>query len=132
VRAINQSTIETLAELEQEMVAARRRAAAEALRDALTALARPARGWLTTGQAADRLGVTIPTIKAWIRRGTLKGAPVGSRWAVSEESVERILGIRKALGDLEEEGYPTTEEIARLTREARRGIPTGTKKLGGR
>ncbi|MDP2744644.1 MAG: helix-turn-helix domain-containing protein [Dehalococcoidia bacterium] len=132
MRAINQSTIETLAELEQEMVAARRRAAAEALREALTALARPTRGWLTTGQAAERLGVTIPTIKNWIRRGTLKGAPVGSRWVVSEESVERILGIRKALGDLEEEGYPTSEEIARLTGEARRGIPTGTKTLGGR
>lgn len=132
MRAINQSTIETLAELEQEMVAAQRGEAAEALREALAALTRPARGWLTTGQAAERLGVTIPTIKDWIRRGTLKGAPVGSRWVVSEDSVKRILGIRKALEDLEEEGYPTAEEIARLTRETRRGVAAGTKRLGGR
>ncbi|MDO8669819.1 MAG: helix-turn-helix domain-containing protein [Dehalococcoidia bacterium] len=132
MRAVSPSTIETLAELEQEMVAARREPAAEAIRDALTALARPNRGWLTTGQAAERLGVTIPTVKNWIRRGTLKGAPVGSRWVVSEESVERISGIRKALGDLDEEGYPTPEEIASLTREARRAVTTGKKRIGGR
>ncbi len=132
MRAVSPSTIETLAELEQEMVAARREPAAEAIRVALTALARPNRGWLTTGQAAERLGVTIPTIKDWVRRGTLKGTPVGSRWVVSEESVERILGIRKALSDLEEEGYPTSEEIAGLTKVARRAATAGKKRLGGR
>ncbi len=132
MRAISPSTIETLAELEQEMVAAQRRPAAEAIREALAALARPNRGWLTTGQAAERLGVTIPTIKDWIRRGTLKGTPVGSRWVVSEESVERILGIRKALADIEDEGHPTPEEIASLTREARRAVTTGNKRIGER
>lgn len=132
MRAVSPLTIETLAELEKEMAAARRAPAAEALKEALTALARPTRGWLTTGQAAERLDVTIPTIKAWIRRGTLKGAPVGSRWVVSEESVERISGIRKALGELQEEGYPTSEEIVNPTREARRGATTGCKKLGKR
>lgn len=131
MRAVNQSTIEKLVELEQEMVDTRRTAAAEALREALTALARPTSGWLTTGQAAERLGVTIPTIKDWVRRGTLKGAPVGSRWMVSEESVQRILGIRQTLGGLEEEGYPTTEEIGRLTRETRRGMSAGAKKAIG-
>lgn len=130
--AIRASTIETLAELEQEMVAAQREPVAEAIREALTALARPNRGWLTTGQAAERLGVTIPTIKEWVRRGTLKGTPVGSRWVVSEDSVERIVGIRKALDDLDEEGYPTPEEIASLTREARRAVEAGKKRVGGR
>lgn len=125
MKTINPSTIETLAELEQEMVAAQRTAAADALREALAALARPTRGWLTTGQAAERLGVTIPTIKDWIRRGTLKGVPVGSRWMVSEESVERILGIRKTLGDLDEEGYPTFEEIVELTKETRHRTAMG-------
>ena len=132
MRAISPATIETLAGLEQEMVAARREPAAEAIREAIAALARPNRGWLTTGQAAERLGVTIPTIKDWVRRGTLKGAPVGSRWVVSEESVQRITGIRNALGGLEEEGYPTREEIADLTRESRRAATAGKKRVGGR
>ena len=132
MRAVSPLTIETLAELQKEMAAARRGPAAEALKEALTALARPTRGWLTTGQAAERLGVTIPTIKDWIRRGTLKGTPVGSRWVVSEESVERILGIRKALADIEDEGHPTPEEIASLTREARRAVTTGNKRIGER
>lgn len=132
MKAVSLSTIEKLAELEQEMVAAQREPAAEAIRKALAALARPNRGWLTTGQAAEKLGVSIPTVKDWIKRGTLKGTPVGSRWIASEESVERILGIRKALGDLEEEGFPSPEEIARLTRETRRASTTGKKRAGGR
>ncbi|MBI2907030.1 MAG: helix-turn-helix domain-containing protein [Chloroflexi bacterium] len=126
MKTLDPSTIETLAELHQEMLAAERTAAADALSEALSALAR-GRGWLTTGEAAERLGVTIPTIKDWIRRGTLKGAPMGSRWAVSEESVERILGIRKTLGDLEQEGYPTPEEIMQLTKEPRRHSTMGRK-----
>src|SRR5689334_304289 len=77
---IKPSTVRTLAEIEQEMTGAQRMTEAEAIREALAALVRPARGWLSTGQAADRLGVTVPTVKEWIRRGTLEGQPVGGRW----------------------------------------------------
>ena len=80
MKTVSPSTIERLAELEQEMVASERTTVAEALREALAALVRPSRGWLTTGQAAERLDITIPTVKEWVRRGTLKGRPVGKRW----------------------------------------------------
>ena len=117
---VKPSTIRALAELEQEMVGAKRTTEAEAIREALAALVRPARGWLSTGQAAERLGVTVPTVKDWIRRGALEGQPVGSRWRVSAASVDKILQVHGMLSKMEEDGYPTEEEIRELTRRVRR------------
>jgi excisionase family DNA binding protein len=117
---VKPSTIHALSELEQEMAAAQRPDEAEAIREALAALVRPARGWLSTGQAAERLGVTVPTVKDWIRRGTLEGQPVGGRWRVSAASVEKVLQVRGMLTEMEEEGYPTEKDIRDLTRRARR------------
>jgi len=42
-------------------------------------------------EAADILGVTPPTITAWIHRRWLKGVLIGRRWHVTTESVERVL-----------------------------------------
>lgn len=117
---VKPSTIRALAELEQEMAGAQRTAEAEALREALALLVRPSRGWLSTGQAAEKLGVTIPTVKDWIRRGTLEGQPVGSRWRVSAASVEKVLRVREMLAEMDDEGYPNEEEIRNLTRQVRR------------
>lgn len=130
MNAVSSSTIEKLAELEQEMIASKRTTAAEALREALAALVRPSHGWLTTGQAAERLDITIPTVKEWIRRGTLKGRPVGNRWWVSEESVDKVRTVRKMLADMEEEGYPTEEEIYELTKKVRRQTSAQKKAVG--
>ncbi|HEX5415359.1 MAG TPA: helix-turn-helix domain-containing protein [Chloroflexota bacterium] len=113
------STIRALTELEQEMAEAKRTAEAEALREALAMLARPSRGWLSTGQAAEQLGVTIPTVKEWIRRGTLEGQPVGSRWRVSAASVEKVLQIRGILDEMDGEGRPPDDEIQEMTRDVR-------------
>ncbi|MBI2954834.1 MAG: helix-turn-helix domain-containing protein [Chloroflexi bacterium] len=77
--AIAPSTFDELQELEGEMESQGRTSKAKALREAMLALARPARGWITTGQAAERLGITIPTVKAWISRGALIGRQVGGR-----------------------------------------------------
>lgn len=118
--AVQPSTVRTLAELEREMAEARRTAEAEAIREALAALTRPARGWLSTGQAAERLGVSVPTVKDWVRRGTLEGHPVGSRWRVSSASVDKVLDVRGLLAGMEDEGYPTDEEIQALTVRVRR------------
>lgn len=120
--AVQPSTLRTLAALEREMAEARRTAEADAIREALAALARPARGWLSTGEAAERLGVSVPTVKDWIRRGTLEGQPVGSRWRVSAASVDKVLDVRGMLAGMEDEGYPTEEEIRALTRRARRHL----------
>src|SRR6266508_4547211 len=108
------ATLSTLENLKQEMARAGRPREQEALDEALGALARPRRGFLTTGEAADQLGISIPTVKRWIERGTLDGGPVGGRWLVSSESVERILRVRNVLRELDEEGNPTDAEIREL------------------
>lgn len=112
-------TLETLARLEQEMAAADRTVEQQALRDAMAALARPDRGYLTTGQAAEQLGVSIPTVKNWIGRGTLIGSELGGRWYVAKESVERILEIRRLSAEMDAEGNPTIEDILRIREKLR-------------
>ncbi|MBI4493447.1 MAG: helix-turn-helix domain-containing protein [Chloroflexi bacterium] len=112
-------TLDTLAELEQEMARAGRMREGEALREALRALARSDPGLLTTGQAAERLGVSIPTVKRWVERGALAGGAMGGRWLVALESVERLLRLRESLAALDREGNPTDEELRELYRKPR-------------
>ena len=114
------ATVSTLAKLEQEMARTGRAAEEAALREAVRALSRPARGFLTTGQAAERLGISIPTVKRWIERGTLDGGPIEGRWLVATASIERILRVRDVLRALDEEGNPTPEEIRDLYAQSRR------------
>lgn len=127
---IKPETLDVLARLERELASAGRSEEVEAVRDALAALARPERGLLTTGQAADRLGVSITTVKEWIKRETLRGVDTGTRWLVSEESVDRILRIRKTIAEIDEEGYPTPEEIYELTKKVRRQMASDKKAAG--
>lgn len=107
------TTLRTLAELEREMSEAGRLTEEEALREAVQTLGRSSE-LLTTGEAASRLGVSIPTIKRWIERGTLAGGHMGGRWLVSPASVEELLRLRAALLEMDREGNPTQEEIQKL------------------
>lgn len=109
--AVKIATLSRLSDLEREMGAAGRQEEEAALREVLQMLVRSRRMLLTTGEAAARLNVSIPTVKRWIERGTLDGGLVGSRWLVSPESVQRVLDVRKILGEIEAEGFPTDEEI---------------------
>ena len=116
------ATLNQLTALEREMERAGRPEEQRALREARLALARSDQGFVTTGVAAERLGVSIPTVKRWVQRGALAGGAVGTRWLVSTASVERILSLRRSLNGLEREGNPTPEELAALyarSREAR-------------
>ncbi len=121
---VNVTTLETLVQLQREMAAADRKVEAEALEQALACVARVVNraddGTYTTGEAAERLGVSIPTVKRWIERGVLKGVDMGTRWLVAKESVERIVRIRQTLAEMEDEGSPTPEEFAKLRRRWRR------------
>ena len=108
------TTLNQLTALEREMERAGRPEEQRALREARLALARSDHGFVTTGVAAERLGVSIPTVKRWVQRGALAGGPVGARWLVSTASVERILSLRRSLNALEREGNPTPEELAAL------------------
>jgi excisionase family DNA binding protein len=113
------ATLSTLEELEREMARAGRAREEAALKEAVGALSRPPRGFLTVGQAAERLGISILSVKRWIERGTLDGGPVEGRWLVATESVERILRVRKILREMDEEGNPTDEEIRELYERSR-------------
>ncbi|TAK29743.1 MAG: DNA-binding protein [Chloroflexota bacterium] len=117
--AITPSTLDELQALEREMESLGRDSKAKALREALLALARPSRGWITTGQAAERLGITIPTVKAWIGRGALVGRQIGDRWWVSAESVDEVLNFGRSLAELEQDGIPTEEEIHEIIKRVR-------------
>jgi len=108
------ATLKTLAELEREMGQAGRSAEEAALREAARALARRRGEFLTTGEAAERLGVSIPTVKRWIERGALSGGPMGGRWLVSPQSVDGLVRLRASLIALDREGSPTTEEVREL------------------
>lgn len=44
-------------------------------------------------EAAATLGVTPPTITAWIHRRWLRGVLIGRRWHVTAESIERVLRL---------------------------------------
>jgi len=117
---VGPEVIDKLTRLERELAESGRADDAAALGEAVAALARPGQGWLTTGQAAERLNVARQTIKNWLQRGTLRGVNTGTRWLVSQESVETIEGIRRTVAEAAAEAYPTPEEIYRLTRRARR------------
>jgi len=108
------TTLKTLTDLEREMSRAGRSVEEEALREAVRTLARRRDAFLTTGEAAERLAVSIPTVKRWIERGALLGGPVGGRWLVSPESVEQLVRLRASLFDLDREGYPTAEEVREI------------------
>jgi len=67
--------------------------------------------FLSPSEAAERLGVSIPTVKRWIERGALAGGPMGGRWLVAPESVERMVRLRESLVELDREGSPAIAEI---------------------
>ncbi len=113
--------LDILAQLERDLTSQGRSSEAEAVREALTALSRTGRGLLTTGQAAIRLGVSIPTVKDWVKRGTLNGIDTGTRWLVSEASVERIVGLRQTLDEMEE-SYGHPDGTAEPVKNARRRV----------
>jgi excisionase family DNA binding protein len=111
---MNLATLNAVAKLQVEMEQSGRLGDSEALRSVLRSFAGRSGAFITTGGAARRLGISIPTVKRWIARGTLQGGAFGGRWLVAEPSVERIVGMRSALAALAEDGDPTPEEIANL------------------
>ncbi len=47
---------------------------------------------LTPEEAADRLQVSLSTVKRWLRNGNLKGVkPGGKVWRVEENSLEQFI-----------------------------------------
>lgn len=47
--------------------------------------------YLTPSQAAGRLGVSVGSVRAWVRQGRMRGAVhLGGRWRIPAETVERV------------------------------------------
>lgn len=47
--------------------------------------------YYTTGQAAEKLGLTTAGVRLWLETGKLKGHMVGKRWRVDRKSVDAML-----------------------------------------
>ena len=48
------------------------------------------RGYITTTQAAERLGITRHAVIALIRRGSLKAEKFGPTWIIKEKDLESV------------------------------------------
>ena len=111
---VTRATLYVLEDLAREMADAGRPVEEAALREVVHALSLPARGFLTADQAADRLGVSMSTVKGLIERGALTEGPKASCQLVASESVEHLVCLRASLMELDREGNPTPEEIQEL------------------
>ena len=47
--------------------------------------------FITTAEAATRLGTTAQTIGAYLRKGKLQGFKLGKDWRIYREDFERLL-----------------------------------------
>jgi len=45
---------------------------------------------ITSKQLAQKLNVSLVTIRVWIMRGKIKGTKVGDRWLFTPEQVKKI------------------------------------------
>ena len=123
---VPRATLYVLTDLAREMADAGRSVEEAALRTAVHALARPARGFLTIDQAAESLGVSVSTVRGFVERGALAPGPGEGCELVSAEGVEHLVRLRESLRELDREGNPTPEEIqelySSLPRTADRGV----------
>src|SRR5919198_5822803 len=87
--------------------------------DAATALS----GYMTTGEAAGLIGVSLQTIKNWVRQGRLAGARVGGRTLVTRASVRAFFdALASALEQAERDDLSRAEAT---DRELMASLPDG-------
>lgn len=76
--------------------------------------------YLTTGQVAQRLGVSRQTIVNWTRKEMLPGIRLGGRTMIPASALDRFANIEKLLDELDAEREPgTSDEVATLVSRGR-------------
>lgn len=48
----------------------------------------------TPDEIAEKLGVTVGTVRRWLRNGEIKATKIGRKWFVSKTEIERIISGR--------------------------------------
>ena len=76
--------------------------------------------YATTGEVAQRLGVSRQTVVNWIKRGFLPGVKLGGRLVVPTTEMARVEEIARLLDIVDAERPPATpDEIDRVSRNER-------------
>lgn len=80
-------------------------------------------GYMTTGEAARLIGVSVQTIKNWVDQGRLAGSRVGGRTLVTRRSVQEFFdSLGTATEESEDEDVDSAEAADRTLRES---LPSG-------
>ena len=80
-------------------------------------------GYMTTGEAAGLIGVSLQTIKNWARRGRLVGARVGGRTLVTRASAQAFFDGLPSAPEQADSGDLSRAEAA--DRELMESLPDG-------
>jgi excisionase family DNA binding protein len=56
------------------------------------------RDFITTTEAAQRLGITRQTLSAYLRQGKLRGVKLGKEWRIPRSEFERLLAAPEVEG----------------------------------
>jgi excisionase family DNA binding protein len=81
-------------------------------------------GYMTTGEAAGLIGVSLQTVKNWVRQGRLDGTRVGGRTLVTRASVQAFFD---SLGSAPEPAESNEDLVAAeaADRELEASLPAG-------
>jgi excisionase family DNA binding protein len=78
--------------------------------------------YLTTGQVAQRIGVSRQTVVNWVKKGLLPGKRVGGRTLIAPTALQDFAKIERVLDALDAERPPLTPtEAAAQVRSSRKG-----------
>lgn len=78
--------------------------------------------YLTTGEVAQRVGVSRQTVVNWVKKGLLPGVRLGGRTLVTPVALQRFTQIEGIMNELDVERQPATStEAAEAVRQTRKG-----------
>ena len=77
---------------------------------------------LTTGEVAQRVGVSRQTVVNWVKKGLLPGIRLGGRTLVASAALHRFAKLEGILDDLDAERSPVAPaEAAESVKQTRKG-----------